>query len=678
MDILKVDGGPLYQWDKGRRLKIFPVQNCTIEKVHFVNPDSDTAMVVKVVTEGGRMFAPIPNILLTYQWDIKAYAVMTTAEGDVTVCKDMFNVRKRQKPADYIYTETEVISIESMVEKALNEAVARMEVTVPTEGLAYELSSDGTYAICKGIGTATETDIIIAKEYKGVPVTDIGNRISSPSINGFSECTIPIESVTIPNSVKNINMSAFFGNEYLKTVILGNSVENINTYAFAECPKIKEMYIPESVKSIDGEAFAYSNDLTDIYAAFDEGKVTGEPWGALYAIVHYNISDFVEKFDKEKVTVMSVLDKDRIRDYKFSDYWFSEKNWKKFIGENNRAYVELYGDRGTTNMYALRETAQPLYNHFYSQREWQERFEKEHPGESFRAPYDNEYPLLDSIAQRDGEGHLNVPLTPSSPNHAVPYSYVSKLEERLLALETELYEGTKGLEYSSDGKYYICTGLGTAPENTDIKIATYIDGIPVESILSYAFGSKTLESVTIPVTLRAMEERAFNGAKVKKVYIRDLVAWCQISFGGINASPITEYNNATVYVNRKPITELVIPNTVTTIRTRTFAYWEQITSLKLPDYLTGISSLAFNGCVGLKEIVLPESLQWTEASAFGKCYGLEKVVFKGRPTSTVHARLFEDCYNLTDIYVPWSEGSVANENVKWGANNATIHYNSEV
>ena len=43
-----------------------------------------------------------------------------------------------------------------------------------TEGVIYELSSDGTYAIVKGYeGTATE--VVIAKTYEGVPVTEIGD-----------------------------------------------------------------------------------------------------------------------------------------------------------------------------------------------------------------------------------------------------------------------------------------------------------------------------------------------------------------------------------------------------------------------------------------------------------------------------------------------------------------------
>ena len=488
--------------------------------------------------------------------------------------------------------------------------------------------------------------------------------------------------------VKEINDGAFYGDRLgnsraITSVIIPASVQRIGNQAFEQQWSLGKIVLKGTPEIIGIAAFDTTSIAADrgeeavecnLYVPFGENEVDGAPWG-ITGTIHYNvISD-----DASKVPLMSVIDEKRLKDFDTDEYYFSEKNWNKFIGENNRAYVELYQGRGTSGMYALRETEQPLRNAWYSKEQWAKDYAAANNGAyPPREPNDNEYPTIDSIAQRSGDGHLNVPPTPYAPNHAVPYQYVAKLENRLLALESEMYEGTEGLEYalSSSGSSYDCISIGTVPQNTDIKIATYIDGIPVESILSYAFGSAELKSVTIPVTLRGMNERAFNGAKVSKVYIRDLAAWCQISFGGINASPITQYNNATVYVNQKPITELVIPNTVTVIKTRAFAYWSQITSLKLPDYCTGISSMAFQQCNGLTEVVLPASLQWTEVSAFGKCGNLKKVKFKGSPTSTVHARLFEECYNLTDIYVPWSEGAIKND--PWGAINATIHYNHEV
>lgn len=52
----------------------------------------------------------------------------------------------------------------------------------PTAGLKYMLSSDGKSYSVTGIGMATKTDIIIASEYNGKPVTSIGS-------NAFNDCS---------------------------------------------------------------------------------------------------------------------------------------------------------------------------------------------------------------------------------------------------------------------------------------------------------------------------------------------------------------------------------------------------------------------------------------------------------------------------------------------------------
>ena len=46
------------------------------------------------------------------------------------------------------------------------------------------------------------------------------------------------------------------------------------------------------------------------------------------------------------------------------------------------------------------------------------------------------------------------------------------------------------------------------------------------------------------------------------------------------------------------------------------------------------------------------------------------------PEEYIPEELFEECTNLTDIYVPWAEGTV--NNAPWGATNATVHYNHQV
>ena len=104
-------------------------------------------------------------------------------------------------------------------------------------------------------------------------------------------------------------------------------------------------------------------------------------------------------------------------------------------------------------------------------------------------------------------------------------------------------------------------------------------------------------------------------------------------------------------------------------------YNRNITSVDMPDSIMSIGGWAFASCHSLKRAVVGKNVAEIYAGAFSGCAQLEQVTFKGKPTM-LQATVFQDDSVLADIYVPWSEGAVAN--APWGASNATIHYNSEV
>lgn len=71
-------------------------------------------------------------------------------------------------------------------------------------------------------------------------------------------------------------------------------------------------------------------------------------------------------------------------------------------------------------------------------------------------------------------------------------------------------------------------------------------------------------------------------------------------------------------------------------------------------------------------------VKYTRANIIGNdevynCTSVTKIIINSKPTQ-ITASAFRKADNLTDIYVPWSEGEVAN--APWGATNATIHYNT--
>ena len=72
------------------------------------------------------------------------------------------------------------------------------------------------------------------------------------------------------------------------------------------------------------------------------------------------------------------------------------------------------------------------------------------------------------------------------------------------------------------------------------------------------------------------------------------------------------------------------------------------------------------------------SIKYTRAQQIDidQVYGVSsvaKIIINSTPSS-INAIAFRNASNLADIYVPWSEGEVAN--APWGATNATIHYNT--
>ena len=110
-----VDGRDcFYQWDLNRQIK---VGDNTINELHFCNKTDDCSLVVEVVNG----VANVPNLLLQTDWDIRVYGYC----ADYTKIEKRFKVVARTKPADYVYTETEIKNYDDLQKEidALREQV---------------------------------------------------------------------------------------------------------------------------------------------------------------------------------------------------------------------------------------------------------------------------------------------------------------------------------------------------------------------------------------------------------------------------------------------------------------------------------------------------------------------------------------------------------------------------
>lgn len=100
--------GRLTQWDLNRKVIVTGYEG--IAEVHFASPGDDHGAYVVELIDGE---AKIPNILLTMAGTINVYVY----PADRTVFATALWVMAREKPDDYVYTETEVLDWRTLDEK---------------------------------------------------------------------------------------------------------------------------------------------------------------------------------------------------------------------------------------------------------------------------------------------------------------------------------------------------------------------------------------------------------------------------------------------------------------------------------------------------------------------------------------------------------------------------------
>jgi len=209
------------------------------------------------------------------------------------------------------------------------------------------------------------------------------------------------------------------------------------------------------------------------------------------------------------------------------------------------------------------------------------------------------------------------------------------------------HSGYPSYQYTSD-----YSGAVVIPEKIKYKDVDY----PVVSIGDHAFiGCTGLTSVTIPKTVKNIGELAFSGCTgLISVHISDLEAWCKISFnvddyGQKAANPLSYANH--LYLNGEEITDLVIPNTVTSISSQAFYGFRGLTSVTISNSVASIGDYAFAYCTGLPSVSIPNSVTEIGNYAFANCTGLTSVSIPNSVT-TIRDHAFANCTGLTSMSIP--------------------------
>lgn len=520
-----------------------------------------------------------------------------------------------------------------------------------------------------------------------------------------------LETYTVPEGTTVIGAFAFSGAKALKGIALPNSVTSFEECAFIGCSGLTEIKIPKKVASFALGVFHTCHGLKSITFTGNAPDFAGD-WidEDMVLTAYYPKGDNTWTANKRlnyggKITWVLFCD------HSFGNWYQTKVPTEEAEGEERRncEKCEYYETRSVEKLpheheYTSKVTAPTCTEQGYTtyscrcsdsyvdnyvsalDHSWGSWWEKTAPTctkeginqrDCQRSGCDAaETENIDSLGHNYGEWYeTKAPTVDEEGEERRDCVRGDHYETRpigKLPVDDDIVSGTCGekLTWTLDNEgALVISGTGDMTDYTTNNKApwyTYRTSITslvinhgVISIGDYAFiECEYIVDVSIPSSIGHVGGAAFYGCNsLSEVHICDLSSWCAINFESSSSNPAS-YAGGLV-LNSSPVAELVIPDSVISIKKYAFYGCDELIGLLISDNVESIGANAFYDCVGLENVAIGNGVTSIGTSAFGNCISLNNMVIPEGVTD-IGSSAFSGCTELVSVTIPKSVANIGN------------------
>lgn len=464
--------------------------------------------------------------------------------------------------------------------------------------------------------------------------------VSEIAGSAFINC-IGLTSVTIPDEVDVIGSSAFNGCTSLTSVTIGRGVNNIESYAFGNCTNLATVTFNADSCACSFLNWSIFSGCSNI-STFSFGN---------------NVRRIPRELCKNLTGLTTVIVPDSVEFI----------GWRAFDGCTNLTTITLGSGIKTIEDYAFSGCPLTRTNYTGTIESWTRI--NVHINFNPSAISHNLY-LNDTLLT-----HLVVPSSVDTIKNFRRNTGLSTvtISNGVKAIGDNAFDGCNQLLSASipNSVSYI----GNYAFN-DVNYMTFNIPDSVVYIGESAFyGSHTIDSIVIPSTVTHIGEWAFHGNLIYNLKIKcplevivpklsSLFVLTNYVYGDAPCSQIFLYGSSIVdwiqkvtvrdewgghiydlYINDTMVTNVTLPDTVTSIKDYAFSGIRSLQSINIPNSVTSIGISAFENCQNLQHVYLSDSIQNIRDRTFNACR-IRNIVIPGN-ISLIANNAFSDVDTLT-------------------------------